>query len=78
MVNDMRIPNYVCKSDINNVLQEWVIGRNALRNKEIFVRKVFDGITFEAVAEEYDLTDRQVQNIVYRLTGIINSHIPEQ
>ena len=78
MVISMRIPNYVCKSDIMNVLQEWVIGQNALRNKEIYSRKVFDGLTFETVAEEYDLTDRQVKNIVYSISKIVNSHIPKQ
>ena len=72
----MKIPENVSKSAMTDILHEWVIGRNALRNKEIFSRKVFDGLTFELVAEEYDLTDRQVKNIVYTVSDIICSHIP--
>lgn len=72
------MPEHVCKTDVINVLQEWVIGRNALRNKAIFSRKVLDGFTFEAVAEEYDLTDRQVKNIVYKVNNIVCSHINPQ
>ena len=72
----MKIPSHVCKTDILNTMHEWVIGRNALRNKEIFIKKVIDGLTFETVAEEYDLTDRQVKNIVYSVSDIIKAHIP--
>lgn len=41
----------------------------------ILCRKLIDGITYEKLAEEFDLTDRQVKNIVYKWNNIIFEHI---
>ena len=72
----MKLPENVGKTAIVDTMHEGVIGRNAMRNKEIFVRKVLEGATFELVGEEYELTDRQVKNIVYKFLDIICAHIP--
>ena len=72
----MKIPHYACKSDIMNVMNEWVIGLHAKRNCDIYSMKVIDGFTFENVAEEFDLTDRQVKNIVYKVNDIVCAHLP--
>lgn len=36
------------------------------RNRAILKRRLLDGICFEPLAEEFDLSDRQVKNIVYK------------
>lgn len=35
------------------------------RDRKILCRRLVDGITFERLAEEFDLSVRQVKNIVY-------------
>lgn len=36
------------------------------RNRAILKRRLLDGICYEPLAEEFDLSDRQVKNIVYK------------
>jgi len=36
------------------------------RNRKILKRRLIDGVCFEPLAEEFDLSVRQVQNIVYK------------
>lgn len=54
------------RSEIENLIDEWIIGRNADRDRKILKRRLFDGITYDRLAEEFDLSVRQVKNIVYR------------
>lgn len=54
------------RSEIDKLIDEWIIGRNADRDRRILKRRLFDGITYERLAEEFDLSVRQVKNIVYR------------
>ena len=72
----MKIPSYACKADVVSAMHEWVMGLHAERNKAIFSRKMIDGITYERIAEEFDLSDRQVKNIVYKVADIVYAHIP--
>lgn len=54
------------RSEIDRLIDEWIIGRNAERDRKILKRRLLDGITFDSLAEEFDLSVRQVKNIVYR------------
>lgn len=54
------------RSEIDGLIDEWIIGRNAERDRKILKRRLLDGITFDRLAEEFDLSVRQVKNIVYR------------
>lgn len=46
------------------------------RDRDILQRRLIDGITYEALAEEFDLSVRQVKNIVYKSETILFKHIP--
>lgn len=50
-------------SEIEKVIDEYV--HNA-RNRAILKRRLIDGICFEPLAEEFELSVRQVKNIVYK------------
>ena len=63
------------RSDINDLIDEWVIGRNAERDRKILKRRLMDGITYDRLAEEFDLSVRQVKNIVYRREDELFRHI---
>ena len=54
------------KSEVERLIEERIIGRNAERNRAIIRRRLIDGVTYERLAEEFDLSVRQVKNIVYR------------
>lgn len=54
------------RSDISFLIDEWIVGKNAERNRAILKRRLLDGIKYEALAEEFDLSVRQTKNIVYK------------
>ena len=45
------------------------------RDRAILKRRLIDGITFEKLAEEFDLSVRQVKTIVYRGREKVFAHI---
>lgn len=59
MMNLDDIPN----STIEHMIDEYVHNE---RNRKILKRKFIDGITFEKIAEEFDMSVRQIQKIVYK------------
>lgn len=52
--------------DISNLIDKHIVGRHAERNREILKRRLIDGICYEPLSEEFDLSVRQTQNIVYK------------
>lgn len=69
------IPDNLSKNDIDDLIENWIIGKNAERDREILRRRLFDGICFEPLAEEFGLSVRQTKNIVYKCERKIFSHI---
>ena len=65
----------ISKSQLEHLIDEWIIGRNAERDRAIIKRRLIDGIYFEPLAEEFDLSVRQVKNIVYKSERKIFRHI---
>lgn len=63
------------RTELSNAIDEWVIGRNAERNRAILKRRLLDGPTYEQLAEEFDLSVRQVKNIVYRSERQLFDHL---
>ena len=62
------------RTDTEQLIDEWIIGRNAERNRAILKRRLLDGVTYEKLSEEFDLSVRQVKNIVYRCEDRLFSH----
>ena len=54
------------RTEIEYLIDEWIVGRNAERNRKILKRRLIDGILFENLAEEFDLSVTQVKTIVYK------------
>ena len=59
-------------SQIKALIEEYI---HSERDRSILKRRLIDGICFEPLAEEFDMSDRQVRNIVYRCEKIIFSHV---
>lgn len=51
--------------NLSRAIDNAVIGHKALRNREIMKMHYIDGLTFEEIAEELDLSDRHVKKICY-------------
>lgn len=54
------------------VIDEWVLNE---RDRIALKRKYLDGIPYEAIAEELDISRKTVQNIVRRWRNTIERHI---
>ena len=48
---------------ITNAIDTWIRGE---RNRELLKRRLIDGICYEPLAEEFDLSVAQVKNIIYK------------
>ena len=46
------------------------------RDRSILARRLIDGVTYERLAEEFDLSVRQIKNIVYRNEEILFRKLP--
>lgn len=55
-------------SDLAAIINEYV---HSERDRAILKRRFVDGITYERLAEEFDLSERQVKNIVYKYESMI-------
>lgn len=60
MSNSVRALNISC-SEWNRLIDEWVFNE---RNRLILKRRIIDGVTYEKLSEEFDMSDRQIKKIV--------------
>lgn len=51
------------RTEIEFLIDEWI---HKERDRQILKRRLLDGICYEPLAEEFDLSVRQVKNIVYK------------
>lgn len=63
------------KAEISACIDEWIVGRNAIRNRAILKSKMIDGISYMALAEEYDLSLKRVKTIVKEGVIIMEQHL---
>lgn len=63
------------RSELEASINEWIIGKNAERDRNILKRRLIDGLTYDRLAEEFDLSVRQIKNIVYKREDKLFSHI---
>ena len=51
------------RSQMIRFIDEWIFSE---RDRAILKRRLLDGICYEPLADEFDLSVRQVKNIVYK------------
>ena len=61
-------------SQIREIIGEFV---HSERDRKILERRLIDGITYERLAEEFDLSVRQTKKIIYKGQEKVFQHIPE-
>lgn len=60
------------RSEIEAVINEWIFNE---RDRAIIRRRLFDGITHEKLAEEFDLSVAQIKRIIYKAEDKIFSKL---
>lgn len=60
------------RSKIEFLIDEWIFSE---RDRMILKRRLLDGICYEPLAEEFDLSVRQVKKIVYKSQERIFRHV---
>ena len=60
----MKLPSDINRTSLETIIDEWIVGNQAERNRAILKRSLIDGIRFEKLAEEFDLSVKQVKRIV--------------
>lgn len=59
-------------SRIRELIAEYI---HSERDRRILERRLIDGITFERLAEEFDMSPRQIRNIVQKNENILFKHV---
>lgn len=60
---------------VENLIEQWVIGKHGERDRAILHRRMIDGICYEPLAEEFNLSVDQIKRIVYKRQDEIFRHI---
>ena len=63
------------RSELEAAIDEWIVGKHAQRNRAVLKSRLIDGLTFEALAEMYDMSVRQIQNVVYKSQEKLFKHL---
>ena len=59
-------------SRIRELIAEWI---HSERDRRILERRLIDGVTFERLAEEFDMSVRQTKSIVYKAQEQLFRHL---
>lgn len=60
------------RSELQYLIDQWIFNE---RNRLILADRLFNGITYERLAEKYDLSTQQVKNIVYKSMDRLEKHL---
>lgn len=60
------------RSEWERLIDEWIFKE---RDRAILKRRLLDGICFEVLAEEFNLSTQQTKNIVYKSMERLVKHI---
>ena len=64
----------ISRSEMEHFIDEWIFNE---RDRRLLKRRLLDGICYEPLAEEFDLSVRQVKTIVYKQQKIVYQKIEE-
>lgn len=60
------------RSMIESAIEEWILNE---KYRTIMKRRLIDGITYERLAEEFDMSVSQIKRIVYKSEEKVFKHI---
>lgn len=57
---------FIDSKKVEDMIDRYTIGLHAERNRKLLKRRLIDGVLYDDLAEEFNLSTRQVQNIMYK------------
>ena len=60
------------RSEFQCLIDQWIFNE---RHRLILADRLFNGTTYERLAEKYDLSTQQVKNIVYKAMDRLEKHL---
>lgn len=60
------------RNELEQLIYQWVFNE---RNRAIARRRILDGIPFEQLAQEFDLSTQQVKTIIHNVKEELIKHI---
>jgi DNA-directed RNA polymerase specialized sigma24 family protein len=66
----------VSNDDIRQIIDNYIRGRNAERNREILKRRIIDGVTIEKLSEEFDMSVSQIKEIIFKNKAALKDRLP--
>ena len=60
------------RDELQRVIDQWIFNE---RSRLILSDRLFNGTTYERLAEKYDLSTQQVKNIVYKAMDRLEKHL---
>ena len=65
----------ISNAEIREIIDDYVRGRNAERNRELLKRRIIDGVALEKLAEEFALSVTQVKDIIHKNLPLIQDRL---
>ena len=62
----------ISNQEIEQEIDKWI---HSERDRQILKRRLIDGICYEPLAAEFDMSVRQIKNIVYKTEARLFRHI---
>jgi hypothetical protein len=63
------------RSEIEWLINEWVVGSDAERDRALLKRRLIDGIHFEDLAEEFLLSTQHTKEVFYKRMQHLVKHM---
>lgn len=60
------------RSEWEHIIDEWIFNE---RDRQILKRRLLDGICYEPLAEEFELSVQQTKTLIYKLQNKLFKHI---
>ncbi len=68
-------PEDVGRSGMDALIEEWVIGNHAERDRAILKRRLLDGVCLEPLAEEFQMSVTQMKRIIRKRSEQVFRHL---
>ena len=60
------------RTEVSHLIDEWIFNE---RNRAILKRRLLDGVCYEPLAAEFDMSVRQIKTIVRKGEEVIFNHV---
>ena len=60
------------RSELNTAIDEWILNE---KHRAILKRRLLDGICYEPLAEEFDMSVSQIKRIIYKSEEVLFRHL---